>query len=170
LSSGLWSPTLGRLPDLVSSGITDGGFEEVDLSDWNRYQEVRGEATKAHARSGKQILAEIKGAGSFYQDVTGLQPGHTYTLAAWISSSPGGEAAAQIALYDPTVGVPTFSPPLTATPEWRLITHSITLSRAETAQTVRIHLFRIDAPGILFWDDVALYEDAKQVPLAAEVR
>jgi Carbohydrate binding domain len=170
LSSGLWSPTLGRLPDVVSSGITDGGFELADVSDWTRYQEVRGEASSARAHSGKQSLEEIKGAGSFYQDVIGLQPGHTYSVTAWVSGSTDGEAAAQIAVYDPTANVATFSPSLRATPEWRLITHSFTLSTAEMARSARIHLFRVDAPGILFWDDVTLYEAAKQVPLAAEAK
>ena len=148
------SPTLASPLEQLKDAIVDPGFEDRDLSAWARWLEVKATVSHDHPHSGTDSLAESGDAGSVYQDVTGLEAGHTYTVSAWVSALSGGTATAQIAVYDPTANVATFSALADPTPEWHLVEDSVAVS---APGTLRIHLFRNKGTGTIFWDDVRIY-------------
>ncbi len=57
---------------------------------------VQASISNTHALAGTHSLVET-GAGTVYQDINGLEPGHTYTLTAWVSLRTGftGDGTAQ---------------------------------------------------------------------------
>lgn len=140
----------------LQHAIADSGFEKGDLSSWSTYQDVRAVASAARARSGIRSLAETSGIGSVYQDLFGLEPGQTYTVAAWISGTPGATATGQIAVYDPGANIAILSMALTPNQNWQLVTDSIAV---HAPGILRIHLFRNKGSGTLFWDDVRVFRE-----------
>ena len=142
--------------ELLQNPLANSGFEDRILSAWSTWQNVTAVVTKVQSHSGTQSLAETNGTGSVYQDVVGLEPGHRYTVTAWMSSTPGATATAQIAVYDPGANVAIFSNALTPSQSWQLIADSITV---QAPGILRIHLFRNKGSGTIFWDDVRIYRE-----------
>ena len=134
----------------------NGDFESGAIAPWMSFQDVRANVSSDRAHGGKHSLAETDGAGSLYEDVTGLEPGRRYWISAWASASPGATAKAQIAVFDPVANVATFSDTLSLTPAWQLLKHSVV---ASSAGTLRIHLFRLGGTGTVYWDDVHIYRE-----------
>ncbi len=149
------SPTLMHPAIPVTGAIRDPGFEDNSLSSWSPYLAVKSSLATAQARSGSHSLAEGVAAGSVYQDVSGLQPGSTYTVTAWISASAGASASAQLALFAFGAEAPKFSAALTPRPGWQLLSESVKVGQAGS---IRIHLFRNQGSGTLYWDDIQLYQ------------
>jgi Carbohydrate binding domain len=150
------SPDLGNPAAQLQEAIADSGFEDGDLSTWPSWLNVKAAPSTSRAHSGRQSLAESAAAGSVYQDVTGLQPGSTYAVAAWMSGSSNATAKGQIALFDPGANRSIFSTPLDPGQQWQLVTDSVTVS---ASGTLRIHLFRNEGSGTIFWDDVRIYRE-----------
>jgi carbohydrate binding protein with CBM4/9 domain len=140
----------------VAPGVQNPSFENGSLSPWLPFQDVKATVSMAQAHTGPYSLGEA-GAGSVYQDVTGLEPGMTYTVSAWVSASNDATATAQIALatMDPGAIVASFSPQLKPdSSSWQLMSHSV---RATKCGTIRIQLFRNQGSGVIYWDDVRFY-------------
>jgi hypothetical protein len=97
--------------------------------------------------------AEADGKGSVYQDVTGLESGRNYVVSAWVSGAPGDTATAEIAVYDGYRNVATFGPTVASGTGWAPVTHSF---QATSSGTIRIHLFRNEGTGVIYWDDVQI--------------
>jgi Family of unknown function (DUF6311)/Carbohydrate binding domain len=140
----------------LNDAIANAGFEDNDLSNWGLYQNVTAVTSSLRAHTGTRSLAETTGAGSLYQDVTGLEPGRKYAVTAWVSSSNDATATAQIAIYDPGTNVATFSTSINPRQGWLLLTDSVTVS---AHGALRIHLFRNQGSGTVFWDDVRIYRE-----------
>jgi hypothetical protein len=149
LSSTLMSPEVR-----LQTAIGNSGFENGGLDPWLPFHEVRESVTLVQAHTGTRSLAQTTGAGSVYQDVSGLNPGATYTVTAWVKASPGATATAQIATFAFGASAPTFSRMLTARPDWQLLSQSFTVG---PQGAVRIHLFRNQGSGTIYWDDVGIY-------------
>lgn len=147
-------PTLKTTAERVRDAIQDPGFEDADLAVWPSFQNVKAVVSGSQVHSGTHSLSESEGEGSVYQDITGLEPGRVYVISAWVSSSPGATAQAQIALYSSSANLSTFSPTINASPQWQLLTHSMA---ASDAGTLRLHLFRRPGSGTLYWDDLTIY-------------
>jgi hypothetical protein len=98
-------------------------------------------------------LVESGGHGSVYQDVTGLESGRDYIVSAWAAFAEDATATAQIALYDPDRNVAAFSALAAPGHGWRLMTQSF---QANASGIVRVHLFRNEGVGAIFWDDVQI--------------
>ena len=148
------SATLKSPAERVQDAIRDPGFEDEDLSAWPSFQNVKSRLTGDQAHGGTHSLAESEEGGSVYQDISGLEPGRTYTFSAWVSGTTDGTATAQIATYDPTLDVATFSSARKPSSDWLLLSHSFTASRGGI---VRIHLVRSPGTGTIYWDDVGIY-------------
>jgi hypothetical protein len=151
----------GLSPDLspaerLDDAIENPGFEDGILSPWDSFQDVRADVSTALAHTGSHSLAETTGVGSLYQDVTGLEAGKTYTVSAWVSATPDATATAQIAIWDPGRQVATFSGAVTPRQGWQLLLHTV---NASSGGTIRIHLFRNQGSGTIFWDDVRIYRE-----------
>ena len=153
LSSTLMSPA-ARL----QSAIGNSGFEGGEVRPWVPYLNVKAEVTSAITHSGKYSLAESVSSGSVYEDVNGLHPGSTYTVSAWVLGSPGASATAQVAIYDPGTNSAAFSLPTHVSASWQLVTQSLTIG---SLPTIRLHLFRNEGSGTVYWDDVHIYEANK---------
>jgi hypothetical protein len=149
LSSTLMSPA-ARL----QNAIANPGFEDGNVAPWASYLSVSANASTDFAHTGLYSLAENAGKGSFYQDAVGMRPGTTYTAAAWVRGSPGTTATAQIAIYDPGTNLAAFSIPVSVRPGWQLVTQSLTIGRLPR---FRVHLFRDEGRGTVYWDDVQIY-------------
>ena len=150
---------LARPLDAVLAGkavVANGDFETGRLEPWEPYQKVDASVVPDRKHEGKYGLEESKDAGSVYQDVSGLVPRRTYRIVAWVSSSLGETAAAQIAAYDPVANVARFSDPVMPQPGWQRIAMT---SPASASGTLRIHLFRLPGSGTVYWDDVHIYEE-----------
>jgi hypothetical protein len=150
------SPVLASLTENLRDAISDGSFEEGDLSSWPSWLKVKAVASTSRARSGTHSLAESAGDGSVYQDTTGLEPDHTYTVAAWMSGSSDATATGQIAVWDPGTNLAVYSAPVSPRYGWQLVTRSVTVSGSGK---LRIHLFRNRGAGTIFWDDVHIYRE-----------
>ncbi len=139
---------LGQSSD---GNIGDPSFEGDDLSDWDPFQELRVSLSPNTAHSGAQSLAESAGIGSAYQDVTALEPGRRYRVSAWVASSPGATAGAQMAAYDFGSDAPVFSEVAHPGARWELLSRVVDVTQQGS---IRIHLFRTDGTGTIYWDDV----------------
>lgn len=138
--------------------LVNGGFETGALAPWDKYMAVQPTVSSDRAHSGKFSVSESTAKGSIYQDVRGLQPGAQYAVSAWVSSTPGTSATAQIAVWDPGSSVATFSTPITPTAEWKLVTKNVS---ATSGGILRIHLFRNEGDGTIYWDDVQVAQTPK---------
>lgn len=149
--------TFTNVAEQLQHAIADPGFEDNDLSAWTSFQNVRASISSERAHGGRTSLSEGGGDGSVYQDVSGLEPGRTYAITAWFSGEPNATATGQIAVYDPGANLATFSAPAVPGQSWQLVTHSVTVKAA--GSTLRIHLFRSQGSGKVFWDDVRIYRE-----------
>jgi len=147
---GLLAMSSQIIPGLVKNPSFEGG----DLSAWGTYQSVEIGLSSAHAHTGTYSLMQTAGEGSVYQDVTGLQPGREYGIAAWVAASRDATATAEIAVWDPGTNVSTGTAPMSPEPVWRPIELAVT---ASAGGTLRIHLFRGRGEGVIYWDDVCVY-------------
>lgn len=139
----------------IPSALANGDFESSTLNPWQTFQNVAARADNSRAHKGNQSLVESGGVGSVYQDASGLIPGATYTFSVWLSSSAGSTATAQLAIYDPSNDQVKFSPPANACgPHWQLLTIS---GLAGQSGRLRLHLFRNQGSGAIYWDDVHAY-------------
>jgi hypothetical protein len=165
---GIWRPVavgenvqLPRVPRPVEGKIANGGFED-GLDPWAPYMNVVFKLSTDHAHSGSQSLAQVEGAGSDLQDVSGLRPGQRYTIAAWVAASPGATASAYMGIYDPGAAAATLSNPVHPGVNWQLLSETVIVSQTGA---LRIHLFRGEGTGTIYWDDVSVYPE----PLAGEL-
>jgi hypothetical protein len=138
-------------------GVANAGFEGGSISPWTRFQAVHGDLTTVRAHSGRFSLAESVASGSFYQDVVGLQPGRRYAVTAWESGSRDATATAQIGVFDPGANMATFSRAVVAGERWQFLQDTVTVS---ASGVLRIHFFRNQGSGTVYWDDVTVYEDS----------
>lgn len=139
---------------MVSGLIRNPGFEDGGLSAWSTYRSVQIGLSSARAHTGTYSLMETAGEGSVYQDVTGLEPGRVYGIAAWAAGSCEATATAQIAVFDPGSDVATFSSSVSPDSVWQPVEHRVT---AGPGGILRIHLYRNQGAGVIYWDDVTLY-------------
>lgn len=160
---GTWTPvdmarfsSASYLGEPIATRLANAGFEDRDLFPWAPFQTVRAGITRTQAHSGSQSLAQSEGVGSAYQDITGLQPGQRYRISAWVAASPGATAGAQIAVFDPGANVAVFSETLHPDTTWQLLSDFVTVS---PPGTLRIHLFRTEGTGTIYWDDVRIFRD-----------
>ncbi len=169
MNSGLWSKKdlshfnpVADLGPTVAGKLVDPGFEDDDLAVWLPFQQVHATVSTAQSHSGAHSLAETGGVGSVYQDAMGLEPGRTYRISAWASSSPDATAVAQIAAWNSATNVSTFSNGSHPQGTWQFLS---TFATADPAGTMRIHLFRLEGSGTIYWDDVSIHsqQEAPQV-------
>lgn len=160
---GVWKPAAeaesadSSVPSQPVAGeVTNSGFEDSDIDSWALFQGVRAEGTTLRAHSGLHSLAESDGVGSVYQDVSGLRPGRQYRISAFVAASPGATAGSQLAVYDPSANVAIFSQPLHPGSDWQVLSDFVTLGNSTT---LRIHLFRTEGTGTIYWDDVRIDPD-----------
>jgi len=135
------------------AAVPNGGFESGAMDPWTPFQAVHADVVGSPSHSGKFSLAESGAKGSVYQDVNGLAPGAGYTVSAWVSGSPDATATAQIAVFDAGVSAATFSGTINPTASWQLLKYEFKVSAASKG-IARIHLFRNEGNGTIFWDDV----------------
>ena len=148
------SPVLMTPEERIDHAVANAGFEDGGIAPWSP-NGVQAMATAAHTHSGSYSLA-ASGSGTIYQDINGLQPGHTYTLSAWVSASPGGHSGAQLTVFNPTDNTATSSPLIAPDPGWQQLTRSFTVG-GEGA--VRIHLVRSAGDSTIYWDDVHISDN-----------
>lgn len=152
---GLSAGACGRTGDIGAVPVPNGEFENGTMEPWAPYQAVQAALNSNQVHGGKFSLAESSAKGSVYQDVKGLVPEVAYTISAWVSGSPDATATAQIAVYDAGSSLANFSAVMKPSTGWQLLKYEFKLSAA--AQGVaRIHLFRNDGSGTIFWDDVRI--------------
>ncbi len=137
--------------------IANPGFEDGELDSWAPYQGVHATVTAGEVHTGLHSMAETDGVGAAYQDISGLRPGQRYRVSAFVATSPGATAGAQIAVYDPGANIAIFSKGLHPGADWQLLSDSITLGKTTTM--LRIHLFRTEGTGTIYWDDVRIEPD-----------
>jgi hypothetical protein len=161
---GVWRPVdltralpVTEVSQHVDGEVQDGGFEDDDLESWDPFQDIRAAADTVKMHSGLRSLAEFQGTGSAYQDISGLKPGQPYRITAWVSGSPGATAGARIAAYDPLANAVTFSGVAHPGTQWQPLAHTFTLGKYST--TIRIHLFRTEGSGTIYWDDINIEPD-----------
>ena len=135
--------------------VPNGGFENGTMEPWTPFQSVRAALDSSQVHSGKFSLAESAAKGSVCQDVRGLVSGVGYTVSGWVSGSPDATATAQIAVFDAGVPVATFSNTINPNASWQLLKYEFKVS-ANSQGIARIHLFRNDGSGTIFWDDVQI--------------
>jgi hypothetical protein len=136
----------------IPRALANSGFENGNLSSWSSWLDPEPAINPRFARSGIHSLAET-GVGSIYQDATGLEPGYTYKVTAWVSGLTEATATAQISIWDPGTNVAISSAPVNVDRNWKMLTHTATVSRSGT---LRIHLFRNPGSGAILWDDVSI--------------
>lgn len=83
-----------------------------------------------------------------------MQSGRAYGICAWVAVSRDAPATAQIAVFDPSKNVATFSLAVSPDSVWQQIDDAVTVG---PGGTLRIHLFRNQGTGIIYWDDVGVY-------------
>jgi hypothetical protein len=148
---GVWKRPLSSKSN--QGGVENPGFEDGNFAPWVPYRSVQFHVSAARAHSGSYSLMETSGEGSVYQDVSGLQPGRVYSIGAWVAASRDATATAQIAVFDPAKNVATFSLAVHPDSVWRQIDDAVTMG---PGGNLRIHLFRYQGTGIIYWDDVSV--------------
>jgi len=135
--------------------VPNGGFENGTMDPWTPFQSVQAALGGNQVHGGKFSLAESAAKGSVYQDAIGLVPEAGYTVSAWVSASPDATATAQIAVFDAGSNVANFSDTIHPATSWQLLKYEFKVSAASHG-VARIHLFRNDGAGTIFWDDVRM--------------
>lgn len=145
----------GFVPFALGARVTlhDPGFEDNDLTAWPSFQNVKTSVGTGQVHGGVHSLTQSEGEGSVYQDISGLKPGEVYVVSAWVSAIPGATAEAQIAIWSTSAQAAAFSQELHATPQWQRLTDSMAAGKDGT---LRLHLFRKNGSGALYWDDVTV--------------
>jgi Family of unknown function (DUF6311)/Carbohydrate binding domain len=152
------SPVLMTPEERVENAVVNAGFEDGDLAPWST-NGVQASLSTAHVHSGTHSLIESGGAGTVYQDVNGLQPGHTYTLSAWVAAEAGTNTTAEMTVYNSSDNTELSTPAVCCDPAWRLLSRPFTVGREGA---VRIHLARGPGAGAVYWDDVHIAAGEKQ--------
>jgi len=136
-------------------GLQEPGFEEEAevFSAWKTFLNTHVSLSAEHFHSGHRSLAETGEEGSVYQDVGGLDPGRSYEVSAWVSSSRGTTSATQIAVFDPVEGVTILSREFQPAEDWQRLSVTFTASRRGRN---RIHLFHKSGNGTVYWDDIQI--------------
>jgi hypothetical protein len=132
--------------------IPNADFEAADLEPWAAYGNIQGGLSTAHPHGGQQSLAIFGGSGTYYQVISGLQPGRQYVISAWASTSLNGASTAQMAVYDPATQAVSHSPTANPGPGWQLLTQSITPGKSN----ITLHLGGNPGSGTIYWDDVSI--------------
>ncbi len=130
--------------------LTNPGFETGTLPPWSGSNEYISGITRTGSYGGR-IGTSGGSAGTIQQTVTGLSPGTTYTLTAWIRMSATGSSA--------TLGVDGYGGSTTASPvsstTWTQ--RSITFTTGSSATSARVYLTKPANSGQLgYLDDVTL--------------
>ncbi len=141
------SPVLMTPEQRVENAVSNPGLEDGKIAPWSN-NGTEASVSAAHAHTGTYSLAET-GAGTVYQDINGLEPGHIYTLSAWVSCPV--PATARLTIYNPTDNTSVSSPLHPCDPSWQQLSRSFTVG-GEGA--VRIHLVRGESAGVVYWDDI----------------
>jgi hypothetical protein len=163
INTGTWSKadldayeSAAYLGQPLDRNFADAGFEDPDLALWSPWMDVHAMVSTAQPHSGLHSLAEGDGVGSVYQDLNGLETGHTYRISAWVSGSPGSTAGAQIAAYDAANDRNNLSNTVHPGPTWQLLSDFVTVTKPGT---IRVHLFRSEGSGTIYWDDLQVFRD-----------
>jgi hypothetical protein len=145
------SPVLMTPEQRVENAVGNPGFEDGvwGIEPWSTNGGVQ-KGLGAGGYNGLYCLDELS-AGTVYQDITGLAPGQTYTLSAWVLVYPPDSIIAQLTVYNPTDNTAVSSPAVHADPGWQMLSKSFVVG-GEGA--VRIHLARGQGSGTVCWDDV----------------
>ena len=139
----------------VLSSVRNSGFENGSLEPWRKFQTVTAFESADRAHRGRHSLAESAEVGSVYQDISGLVPGANYTFLAWVSGSHGATATAQMAIYDPSTEHVEFSSTVSGCDQfWKPL--SMTVAPGKNG-ILRVHLFRNQGSGTIYWDDLEMY-------------
>jgi hypothetical protein len=166
VSSGIWKPAAeeeqeeasAHFSQPVPGKITNPGFEDSDMNAWDLFKYVRATMANSPVHSGLHSAAESEAEGSVYQDVPGLQIGQQYRISAWVSASPGATAGAYLAVFEFGASVPIFSETVHPDANWQLLSDTINI---KYGGTVRIHLYRTEGLGTIYWDDVNIQVESK---------
>jgi len=154
LSQGCSAPSRAKL----QIDIPNSGFEGGTLPPWATFQSVQAAVVTNPVRSGKFSLSVASGTGSVYVDVKGLKPGLNYNVSAWVCASQDATATAQIAVFDPSTNTASYSDRFSATTAWSRVKYTFKILSGDTA---RLHLFRNEGSGTLFWDDVEISTESQ---------
>ena len=141
------SPVLMTPEQRVENAVANPGLEDGKIAPWSN-NGTEASVSAAHAHTGTYSLAET-GAGTVYQDINELEPGHIYTLSAWVSCPL--PATARLTIYNPTDNTSVSSPLYPCDASWQQLSRSFTVG-GEGA--VRIHLVRGESAGVVYWDDI----------------
>ncbi|MDQ2843685.1 MAG: choice-of-anchor D domain-containing protein, partial [Acidobacteriota bacterium] len=135
----------------VSLAVSNGDFERGLSSPWNLVG-VASIGLQAHSGSYGLTEQAVSGTTLAYQDVSGLIPGQTYVVSAWVKSSTATTNGAELWLHD-TNGQGIAGTVVYPGTGWQQIT---TLFKATNTGAVRIHLCDFAGPESLYWDDVTI--------------
>jgi hypothetical protein len=141
------SPVLMTPEQRVENAVTNPGLEDGKVAPWSN-NGTEASVSTAHAHSGTYSLSET-GAGTVYQDINGLQSGHTYTLSAWVSCP--ASSTVRLIVYNPTDNSSVSSSLATCDPSWQQLSRTFT---AGGEGAVRIHLVHGPGADAVYWDDI----------------
>jgi hypothetical protein len=166
VNSGVWKPaaeeeqeeTSAHFSHPVAGEITNPGFEDTDMSSWDLFKYVRATIANSPVHSGLHSAAESEAEGSVYQDVPGLQTGQQYRISAWVSASSGATAGAYLAVFEFGASEPIFSKTVYPDANWQLLADTISI---RYSGRLRIHLYRTEGTGTIYWDDVKIQAESK---------
>ena len=132
------------------------GFETGTLGPWQTavFGSTGSVAVGTVAHAGNYGLTQGPNNGSevAYQDLTGLLPGQTYLVSAWVRSSTATSSTVTLAVHGFNAGtwVSTDFVPTTA---WGQISQSFTVG---SNGILRVHLYENAGPETTYWDDVSV--------------
>ncbi len=150
----------GLLASARSSLVTNGTFESGSLSEpWNTFIPSGGtgniSVTAQAALAGNYGLEE--GANSSaevaYQTVSGLTPGQSYVVSAWVMLGSGTPGTVFLYTDDTTGANACATPPIVPVTAWLQLSCVYT---ATSNQTMNIHLVENAGPFSTYWDNVTV--------------
>jgi microsomal dipeptidase-like Zn-dependent dipeptidase len=147
----------------LTEAPVNGGFERGDAESWATYSPQEGFTAAVSGwvrRSGGLSLAQRGAFGITYQDVSGLVPGRTYRVNAYVRWASGASAPAELSVHN-TSGAAFARVVAQPTTGWQLLTLSYT---ADPTGNIRIHLVRQEGAGEIYWDDVSVIDTTPPPP------
>lgn len=138
--------------EVVAVPPANGGFESGSLAPWTISQGVASVGTTAYSGSYGLTMGPSAAQTIASQTVSGLIPGETYVVSAWVMASSAANGGVELAVSGANGLAGT---PLTPTTTWQQISQPYTVGTDETL-TVYLAQLPSSAQATTYWDDVSI--------------
>jgi microsomal dipeptidase-like Zn-dependent dipeptidase len=138
----------------VSEVPLNGGFEHAVTAPW-QLSAATADSIRVDTVHNSGNFGLAMDAGTVSQDVSGLTPGRSYLISAWVNLPDAASGAAELSVHDGAGTNWAGQSVPSGGAGWRRLR---LLYLANSTGRIRIHLTKLPGAGTIHWDDVEVAE------------